>query len=45
MKISEDTPAGRLILNNCNLALISFGLDGLGILLHCCKEVSTCVYL
>lgn len=28
--ISEDTPAGRLILNNCNLALISFGLDSRG---------------
>ena len=25
--ISEDTPAGRLILNNCNVALISFGMD------------------
>lgn len=29
--ISEDTPAGRLILNNCNVALISFGLDSQGI--------------
>ncbi|XP_046642833.1 probable helicase with zinc finger domain [Daphnia pulicaria] len=28
--ISEDTPAGRLILNNCNVALISFGLDSQG---------------
>lgn len=28
--ISEDTPAGRLILNNCNVALISFGLDSRG---------------
>ena len=26
-KISEDTAAGRLILNNCNIALLSFGLD------------------
>jgi hypothetical protein len=31
--ISEDTPAGRLILNNCNVALISFGLDSQGIYL------------
>ena len=30
VKISEDTPAGRLILNNCNLALISFGVDSQG---------------
>jgi len=29
-KISEDTPAGRLILNNCNVAFISFGLDSQG---------------
>jgi len=31
VKISEDTPAGRLILNNCYVALISFGIDGQGI--------------
>ena len=30
VKISEDTPAGRLILNNCHVALISFGLDSQG---------------
>ena len=34
VKISEDTPAGRLILNNCYIALISFGIDGQGMSNH-----------
>ena len=29
-KISEDSAAGRLILNSCNVALLSFGLDSRG---------------